>query len=343
MRDQNGARFPDHPIQAAVQALFALDQEFDPSCIDIMGCASSLGDMLRFVRSIDSSFRFDVEIIGNTLFLVRNGKKDIIPNVRGYGHSFLDTFTSANPEAGGSKSHQRIVSYNFDDMKYLVRFECDGYLTSYDGHDTTVTEPQFSLPAQPLPGSIPVQKRGMVVPQESVLEIKTMSQARGEIQRSDHLPRLWVRQIPYFINAYHKQGSFEDVQTHHVHKDLVDWETQHQDELKRFASTLRQLITEVKRASHLKLELYREGVGPLQLRERRGETCHALPRFWQGRWAASPGASYDCVHSQDDSDEDGEAYPLTRVSSDGSGNSGGDFSFDYTACGNECGYCGHCA
>lgn len=87
-RDQNGARFPDHPIQPAVQALFTLDEAFDPSSIDVMGCASSLGDILRFARSIDSTFRFNTEMIGNTLFLIRNCKSDVIPDVRGYGHSF---------------------------------------------------------------------------------------------------------------------------------------------------------------------------------------------------------------------------------------------------------------
>ncbi|KAJ8122851.1 hypothetical protein ONZ43_g1056 [Nemania bipapillata] len=246
LRDQNGARFPDHPIQPTIQALFALNENFDPSNIDLLGCASTLGDLLRFVRSIESTFRFDIEVVGNTLFLIRNNKSDVIPNVRGYGHSFLDAFTSPDPDDGVIKSHQRVVSYNFSGLKCLVRFECDAYLLSCAGRDTLVTEPQFNL-RPPLLDSIDLQRAGMVVPQGSVAEIKTKSQAVGVIQKGDHLPRLWVRQIPYFITAYHSQGTFQDVQVTNVRQELVEWETEHQDELKRLASILRSLITEAKR------------------------------------------------------------------------------------------------
>ncbi|TGJ80066.1 hypothetical protein E0Z10_g8694 [Xylaria hypoxylon] len=342
MRDQNSARFPDHPIQPAVQALFALDETFDPSNVDVIGCASSLGDILRFVRLIDSTFRFDVEVVGNTLFLIRNCQNDVIPDVRGFGHSFLNAFTSSKPNGGMTKSHQRVVSYDFGDLRCLVRFECDGYLTSCDGINTHVIEPQFNLSAPP-PESITVQKAGMLVPQDSVLEIKTKSQTRGEIQMSDHLPRLWVRQIPHFVTAYHCHGTFQDVQVGNISKDLIEWETQHQDELKSFASILHQLITEVKRASHLKLEIFREGLGPLQIRERTGAPRHALSNSWRDRWVVRAEPNLQRLTTRGDSDEDSEPYPSTRISSDESDGSMDDFSLDYTACGHECGYCGHCA
>ncbi|KAJ8128821.1 hypothetical protein O1611_g4811 [Lasiodiplodia mahajangana] len=341
MRDQNGARFPDHPIQPAVQALFALNKAFDPSNIDIMGCASSLGDILRFVRSIESTFRFNIEVVGNTLFLIRNCKNDVIPDVRGYGHSFLDVFTSSEPSGVKTKSHQRIVSYDFGGLSCLVRFECDGYLPNCDGHDIPVTEPQFN-PLPTLSDSIAIQKSGMIVPQDSILEIKTKSEAVGVIQIDDHLPRLWVRQIPHFITAYHNRGTFRNVQVTDVRPKLAEWETLHQDELKRFAFTLRQLTTEVKRSSHLKLVVYREGTGPLQLRERKEAAGHALPTSWRDHWAARPEPDIARSANGDDSDEDSEAYP-SRVSSEGSDSSADEFSFDYTACSIECGYCGHCA
>ncbi|KAI0866573.1 hypothetical protein F4860DRAFT_457759 [Xylaria cubensis] len=341
MRDQNGARFPDHPIQPAVQALFTLDKAFVPSSIDVMGCASSLGDILRFARSIDSTFRFNAEMIGNTLFLIRNGKNTVIPDVRGFGHSFLAAFTSSDPDSAAIKSHQRLVRYNFGDLKCLVRFESDGYLASYNGCKTIVTEPQLDL--SPLPASsIAIHKSGMKVPQESILEIKTKSQAWGEIQKGEHLPRLWIRQIPNFVTAYHNHGMFQDVQVSNVRKDLIDWETQHQDDLKRFATILHDLITEVKRASHLRLEIYRAGTGPLQLREREDTTGEALPKSWRDRWAAMPQPSSEHSTNRDDSDEDSDTYPLTRASSEGSDSSANDFSFDYTACSIDCGYCGHC-
>ncbi|KAI1172371.1 P-loop containing nucleoside triphosphate hydrolase protein [Nemania sp. FL0916] len=209
LRDQNGARFPDNPMKPTVQALFTLDKRFDPSSIDLVGCASSLGDILKFVRSINSTFRFNVEMVGDTLFLIRNCKDDLIPGVRGYGHSFLDTFASYDREDETTKSHHRILSYNFGGLQCLVRFECDGYLTNCDGHDTLITKPQFNQ--HPVSDSLPLYESGMIVPQDSVLEIKTKSQGAREIKKSEHLPRLWLRQIPYFVTAYHNQGNFQDV------------------------------------------------------------------------------------------------------------------------------------
>ncbi|KAI0097364.1 hypothetical protein GGR51DRAFT_541172 [Nemania sp. FL0031] len=307
-----------------------------------MGCASSLGDILRFVRSIESTFRFNVEVVGNTLFLIRNCKNDVIPDVRGYGHSFLNAFTSSKSDGVVIKSHQRVISYDFGGLSCLVRSECDGYLPRYDSHDTPVTEPQFNL-ISPLSDSIAIQNSGMIVPQDSVLEIKTKSQLVGTIQKSEHIPRLWLRQIPHFVTAYHNRGTFQTVQVTDMRQELAEWETQHQDELKKFALTLRQLITEVKRSSHLKLEVYREGTGPLQLRERKEAVDQALPASWRDRWAARPEPEIVDSPNEDDSDDEGsETYP-SRVSSEGSDSSADDFVVDYTACSDECGYCGHCA
>lgn len=157
-------------MQPAVQALFILDEDFDTSKVDIMGCASSLGDLLRFVRSIETTFRFNVEMIGDTLFLIRNCRDDLIPDVRGYGHSFLDAFTSDSPSPSPIKSHQRVLSYEFAALKCLVRFECDCYLESIEGRDTVVTRPRYN--PLPLPkDSIPVQKNGMVVLGDNVIAI----------------------------------------------------------------------------------------------------------------------------------------------------------------------------
>jgi len=337
VRDQNGARFPDHPIQLAVQALFALDERFDPSSVDITGCASSVGDVLRFVRSVDSTFRFDVELVGNTLFLVRNCKNDVIPDVQGYGHSFLDTFTSFGQDDGKVKSHQRIISYDLAHLKCVIRFECDGYMAEWDNQSTVLRKPVINLPKLKEPDSINMEEKGMVVPQDSVLEIKTRAATRGDVEKAEHLPRLWLRQIPFFINGYHSQGKFVDVRVQNVREDITKWETEHQDEIKRLASVLRQLITEVKKANHLKLELCREGSGPLQLREREGTTNKALTDSWERRWIAKPGSE-----DGSDGDEGDKAYPSARTSSDLSDDSRASFSFDYTECSVECGYCGNC-
>ncbi|OTB00029.1 hypothetical protein M426DRAFT_324606 [Hypoxylon sp. CI-4A] len=352
LRDYNGARFPENPILPTVQSLFALNEEFDSSSIDIVGCASSLGDILRFVRSIESTFRFDVEMVGNTLFLIRNQRDQVIPDVRGYGHSFLDNFTSYQPEVRETKSHQRVVSYSFGGLKCLVRFECDGYFGDKTT-DVTSTANEHKTPnikQTTQSHSIATKTSGIIVPQQSVLEIKTRSQVRP-IDMNDHLPRLWVRQIPNFIAAYHNRGNFEDVQEKAVQQDLINWEAEHQYELRKFASILHQLIVEVKRAGHLKLELCRTGLGSLELREQAGKPREVLPGDWKDLWAKhlqKPGKDGEgrlITDFDSDSDSSDGGYPNLKGRSSESENSDDDdrYSVDYTACDALCGYCGNCA
>ncbi|KAI1142175.1 hypothetical protein F5Y05DRAFT_216761 [Hypoxylon sp. FL0543] len=348
LRDQNGARFPNHPLQPSVQSLFALNKSFDPSSVDILGCASSLGDILRFTRSVESTFRFDVEMVGNTLFLIRNHRKEVIPDVRGYGHSFLDNFTSHQTGMEETESHQRLVSYSFGGLRCLVRFECDGHFVE-PAEETVATDngPRISNLSEPLAsGSISVERAGAAVPQHSILEIKTKSQVRGPVDMNEHLPRLWVRQIPNLITAYHVRGEFAEVEKKSVRQDVLKWEREHESELRKFASVLHQLITEVKRAGHLKLELCRTGVGPLELREQSGKAREVLPDDWKNMWAGRLQEPVAYVEARLSDDDDDESYPSLSSQKGKSSESDGsddDFSLDYTACDFSCGYCGHCA
>ncbi|KAI0888620.1 uncharacterized protein GGS22DRAFT_151983 [Annulohypoxylon maeteangense] len=353
-RDQNGARFPEYPMQPSVQSIFALNEGFDSENVDIMCCASSLGNILRFIRSVDATFRFDVEMIGNTLFLISNSRDQVIPGVHGHGMTFLENFTTYPADLKESKSHQRIISYSFGGLKFLVRFECDGHLG--DSKDTSTATDGLNVSQTPVPDSIAVEAAGVAVPQNSIIEIKTRSQRQGqEIEMNEHYPRLWLRQIPNFIVAYHIKGSFEDVQNKNVQQDLYEWESAHETELRKFASILQQLIVAVKRAGNLKLEICRTGLGPLELREQIGTPREVLPNGWKDMWAKEPkdkdrdGTSHlgDGNGDDDDDNDDDESYPSfssrnNRSSESDSSEDDDNYSVDYTACGLDCGYCGHC-
>lgn len=114
-RDPNAARYPNHPIEPAVRAIFACQPDFRGYEIDLFACSRTLGDLLRFVRGVDKSFRILVEAVGNTVFFVRreNSPTELIPDVRGYGHSFPEAYTTWGSNVKKSESHQRIVGYQF--------------------------------------------------------------------------------------------------------------------------------------------------------------------------------------------------------------------------------------
>jgi hypothetical protein len=86
-KDPNAARHPSHPMEPAVKAVLMQNPNLDTATIDIFGCTSTLGSLLRFLKNDDKIFRFTVEAVGNTVFFVRreNAPDELIAGPRGYG------------------------------------------------------------------------------------------------------------------------------------------------------------------------------------------------------------------------------------------------------------------
>lgn len=243
-RDPNAAHFPDHPIEPAVVAVLATDPGLAGRA-DVFACGSTLGNLLRFVRGEDQPFRMLVERAGPTVFLVRrgNGPREVIPDVRGYGHAFPEAYTTWEPAVRGSVTHQRVISYRFGGFRFLVRFEGDGYMvgeekdeaggaggaggagsrercvpperevndmldelsTALAGNHVTPTAPDEETKG------LKVLRAGDLVEQDHIFELKTRSVKRKEADTfedtfGDQLPRLWVAQIPKFVLAYRESG-----------------------------------------------------------------------------------------------------------------------------------------
>jgi hypothetical protein len=153
-RDRNAARYPTYPLEPMVQAILIGKPEFPVTDVDIVGCNSTMGHLLRFVRGADDPFRMLVQVLGKTVFFIRreNSPTETIPGIRGYGHTFPETYTTWNENVGGSKSHQRVVEYKFADMQCLIRFEPDGFLpdlvTDTEETEEPVSDPQESINAE---------------------------------------------------------------------------------------------------------------------------------------------------------------------------------------------------
>ncbi|KAL2173463.1 uncharacterized protein P884DRAFT_318039 [Thermothelomyces heterothallicus CBS 202.75] len=133
-RDKNAARYPRHPIEPAVVAGLDADPAL-PLDLDIFACKSTLGSLLSFVRGEDKEFRMLAYKVRHTLFLVRreNSPTELIPDVRGYGHTFPEANTTWEADVKGSASHQRLIRYVFGGLRLAVRFEADGYIKRSSG------------------------------------------------------------------------------------------------------------------------------------------------------------------------------------------------------------------
>ena len=309
-RDQNGARYSQYPYEPAVRAVFIAEPLFDTTSIDIVACGNTIGNLLRFVRSQERSFRFNFETIGNSIFFIRkeNTPDELISQVYGYGHTFPEAYTTWEADVKGSTSHQRIIKYQFSGFRYLIRFEGDGYHKdkvskspklsaaeagssspksgeSIDIGSLQKAAASFAVSQQaPKPGKgLHVELRGQRVPQQAVFDLKTRS-AKREIDMNEFLPRLWVSQIPNFVIAYHKSGFFDDVRKQEMYAKIREWETGNEKSLHRLNATIRRIKEIAEEHPGQGLELRKLGSGPLQIRKLLDKDWHALPEDLSDRW-----------------------------------------------------------
>jgi hypothetical protein len=310
-----------YPNEPTFRALAAMQPKFDLSAIDIVGCGSTLGNLLRFCEGINADFCFEIDRVKDTVFLTRKERSPthLIHNVRGYGHSFVDTHTIWEAEVSGSVSHQRIIRYSFGGINFLVRTESDGYLSeaiSRDAQlDCAVTsnilpEPQQQAVKTPnndeddtcallkaleindkspsSEKSIRVEMKGQKIPQEAIFDLKTRSKGTSRpIDMNEVYRRLWVNQTPYFVFAEHISGCFEplNVQPAPIADDVLRWANDHFMLLKNYQATLMEIIAASKNSPNGKLQVVRCRNGPLEIRERVAENVNdVLPSDLCRNW-----------------------------------------------------------
>jgi len=344
-RDKNAARYPKYPIEPAIAAVLNIAPALRFG-LDLVACGSTLGNLLRFIRGQDRPFRILVEAVGDTVFFIRreNSPTELIPNVRGYGHSFPEAYTSWDSNVKGSASHQRLIRYRFGGLALLVRLEGDGYVS--EGPSSLVPKLQSPLaqvptldaliddfsassvtPDSPALGSkVEIKHAGDVISQSLIFELKTRS-ARKKDQNilDEELPRLWVAQIPKFILAYHEDGVFNDITVRDVREEIESWERDHYSELSILAALIHRIIALVRGRPDGKLELRYTGLGDLEVREQRVEAGNALSPEVKSLWMRKDSGDSDSTSGE----EGGVAWVETDEG-------------DYTACTESCGYCGCC-
>ncbi|KXL51102.1 hypothetical protein M433DRAFT_8213 [Acidomyces richmondensis BFW] len=302
-RDNNAAYFPSYPMEPAVRAVFACDPNFNCAGIDIVTCASTLGNLMRFVLGSHQGFCFTVQMIGKTAFFLRRelSPKDLIKGITGYGYAFPEAYTTWNADVKGSVTHQRIIKYRLGGKSILLRFESDGYIGEHDGskHQQTSEEPNYSIEDllqlgldskkqddSALP--ISVQRAGRIIPQPNVFDLKTRSYRKKDQDiLADELPRLWVRQVSKFILAFHDTGVFNDVRVEDVGGRVQFWESENERQIRKLAEVFDRIIDTAMAVQSHKLELRSTGRDPGRMELRhisQDEITSQLPEDVERLW-----------------------------------------------------------
>ncbi|KAK5988190.1 hypothetical protein PT974_12330 [Cladobotryum mycophilum] len=304
-RDKNAAAYNEHPMEAALVSVMKMHPEPTDLGVDIVACGSTIGNLLRFIRGEEKPFRMLVEFIGNTVHLIRREKSPLatIPGVRGYGHTFPEKYTSWGTDVGDSRSHQRILNYQFGGLNLMLRFEGDGYIkleektptkspTRIKKEDSDVLEGFKNLILQVKPvsivaGRLEVLDGGGIVPQDAIFDLKTRSvHGKDRDTLAEEMPRLWVSQIHKFILAYHKGGLFDEMQIKDVWDDVQTWEKDNQPALRSLAKLLQRLVDErLKVDKDVKIEIVRQEGGPLKIRKRLPDAGTPFSKEVYQQWA----------------------------------------------------------
>lgn len=337
-RDINAAQYSKHPLEAAVCAVLAQTPDIATTEVDLFACGSTLGNLLRFSRRADKTFRFIVETVGETVFFVQreSSPTEKILDVRGYGHSMPDAYTSLDDCVKKSVSHQRLVKYDLGGFECIVRHEGDGYLDSH----ISESSPGGGHPLLPSSEGLRVMGGGKVIPQEAIFDIKTRSFLRKSHDvLAGELDRLWLRQIPNFILAYHQRGVFNNIEVMDVREHIAKWEAEHESDIRILSALMGEIIAYARERSGTSFEVCSQQLGILEFRHVRGHVNPALPADLRQTWSRAVRGDNDDTGEEDlDADADSDAKGGVGI------DSGDDEAEpDYTACSAEnCGYCGQC-
>ncbi|KAF4948839.1 hypothetical protein FSARC_13633 [Fusarium sarcochroum] len=334
-RDVNAASYPKHPLEPTIVSVTKMNP--NPIPVNIVACGSTIGNLLRFARGVDldRSFRILVELVGDTVHFVRreNTPKELIPDVRGFGHTFPEAYTTWGSAFGG--------------LDLMVRFEGDGFIeassprkmnTKAKSGDALIQMQSLGI-SQSLSngtGSLEVSEGGESVPQSSVFDLKTRSvMARGKNHLGEQLPRLWIAQVTQFLLAYHERGLFkeENIDIRNVKADIDEWQDLNQSSLKRLAALLRLIVDRVRASKDGKLELIWSNSGSLEIRQQLPGASDVLSGPVRKQWEAWLDSE---TKEKVDPADSGRWEEFMAALSDGDGAS------DYAACDQECGYCGKC-
>lgn len=290
-----------------MRALRMMQPSYAVDKVHIFTCYKTMENLLGFVELGGKPFRIDVDRVGSTIFLVRKERSpfETIKQVRGYGHTFPDAYTTWEPEARNSISYQRIVSYRFGTLNCLVRSGTDCYerhpedtCTSDEGSTSQATNMETDnilidvpLGASEVLDAVPpadnrliiISAGGKRVPQCQIFDIKTRNGCRV-CEMDDFIPRLWLTQTPKLLLAYHRSGVFERPRIEDCRDMIREWEQKKAVSIGKLHNLLQRLVNVMSNESDPRAEVSWDGRGSLRVTKQIAHERRALPDDLMREW-----------------------------------------------------------
>ncbi|KAF0330603.1 geranylgeranyl pyrophosphate synthetase [Colletotrichum asianum] len=280
--DINASMNPPMPFEPMFRAIAASASPPMFNSIDVVVNRNSLRQLFEFVKgSKKDTFKVQLNMVGNTLFITRREKKNQFRidlnsnsnrrNMYSFGHSFEDAFTEYAPDTKGSLSHHRAIRYQFGDLNVVVRHEVDAAQQStstaatasevpattessgVNGDDTSwmidTRKSEAGVNREFHKGArrsqireTKVQRAGVGNPPSDLVELK----ARRKLKLHEVIDQIWFGRTPHLINGIHKEGKFSQLKHTHCEPLFKEWEDEHQTNLAKLAQVIAVLRQEVR-------------------------------------------------------------------------------------------------
>ncbi|KAM6494253.1 hypothetical protein JOM56_010614 [Amanita muscaria] len=222
--DQNTHRFMESSLLPLLVAADMNEEAdtFDWAAVDFLTDRNALRKILRWTAAEGArDFRIDLQLAGKKTILMTRWDNKTTEAFLGftYGFNYFNACTSkGHPESTG---HHRIINYKMNGLNMVVRYTVDGYLSgqavsSVDDVADGIASLNVSkerAQATPVKGtSLHIIPFGEIVPQESILEIATISKAReDQLDWDEKTPQLFLSQTHHFYLGLHDRGFFKQV------------------------------------------------------------------------------------------------------------------------------------
>ncbi|KAG6909281.1 hypothetical protein DXG01_001225 [Tephrocybe rancida] len=274
-KDQNGFRCPTSvllPLVTAVNRMSTLSNEhFDWAAINFVTDRNNLRKLLRWINGTGDNFRIDIQLAGKTILFNRwEDRYQEQMSGRTFGFNFETASTRSAPGCESSTGHHRIVRYDLNGLKLVVRFEVDaciisaasptaspsststsgglddiiGALSGVKLDTATATPPPPTAHSGAFP-KITIIPAGSIVPQASIVELTTRSTNNAlNFNWKESYPQLFLSQTAHHFLAVHERGRFHEVNKRKL--ESSELKKVALDEIQENLKKLRRLLDQVK-------------------------------------------------------------------------------------------------
>lgn len=279
--DQNGFRLEKHALVPLFAAADACGAALDWGTVDVVTDRNNLLKLLSWIApgcaksKHRSGFRIDVALAGTRTLLMRRWEaRPVVYGSRGYGDGFERAFSRGvlgSSVRGTLAGHNRVVSYDFDGLRIVVRYEVDAYHVPAQSPVDALAGQLSTLAVAPAPDNsapdvsaiVGVERAGEIIPQTSLVKMKSRSRtSKSQFLEAAYL-QLHLGQIPAIcIGVHDGKGTFNmvDILSYHSERFYTAREKARAPlrRLRRLLEDIRDVIKE--RGPDVQLSLvFREG------------------------------------------------------------------------------------